>query len=130
MTSYLFNDLFLNIRKGATAKIGDSGILLKESVSWPIGSQIVIATTGDKFSVGQSETATILDTNGTYLKLDKPLMFEHLSISRQVKLGDPLRLPIEAEVGLLSKNIVFQGSVDQSWAEFGSDQFGAIISVR
>lgn len=73
--------------------------------------------------------ATIVerDLNGTYLKLDRPLKFEHLSVKRMV--GD-VGLEVEAEVGLLTRNIVFRGSVDKSWARFGSDEFGAIITVR
>lgn len=119
----------MNFFKGATAQSGDRAISLKESVDWPVGSQIVVATTGNKFSTGESEMATIVATgsNGTYLELDKPLKFVHLSVKRMV--GD-VGLPVEAEVGLLTKNIVFRGSVDKSWAKFGSDEFGAIITVR
>lgn len=115
--------------EGATAQSGDRAISLKESVDWPVGSQIVIATTGNKFSTGESEMATIVTSgsNGTYLELDRPLKFQHLSVKRMV--GD-VGLPVEAEVGLLTKNIVFRGSVDKSWAKFGSDEFGAIITVR
>ena len=43
-----------------TASAGTSTIKLNEPVIWPINSKIVIATTGNKFSVGQTETRMII----------------------------------------------------------------------
>ena len=51
---------------GATAYAKSAQIVLKEPVDWPAGSQIVIATTGDNLSQGQSENATILSISGRY----------------------------------------------------------------
>ncbi len=58
---------------GATAQAGESTITLKEAVEWPVGSEIVIATTGDKFSQGESETAVIIAVSGARLTLDRAL---------------------------------------------------------
>ncbi len=97
---------------------------MKEAVLWPVDSQIVIATTGDKFSVGQTEVRTIVgksDDNRTLL-LDKPLQFEHLSVKRTVGLNSnnkSLEIFVEAEVGLLTRNVVFRGNEDTSWLAFG-----------
>ena len=103
---------------GATATTGDTTITLKEPVSWPVGSLIVIATTGDKFSPGETEQRTIVSKNmaNTQLTLDTQLHFEHLSVIRSVGSGaDVQTVEIMAEVGLLTRNVVFRGFNDDSW---------------
>lgn len=104
---------------GATATAGSSAITLKEPVLWPPGSQIVIATTGDKFSPGESEVRTIVSKSGDNktLTLDQPLAHEHLSIIRTVTDGSGANydLWIRAEVGLLTRNVLFRGHNDDTW---------------
>ena len=95
-----------------TANLGDSSITVKDSViNWPIGGQIVIATTGDYLSQGQTETRTITAINGNTITLNSPLKFQHLSVTRTV--GDT-SVSIMAEVGLLTRNVLYQGKVDKS----------------
>lgn len=94
--------------------------------------------------------------NNNIITLDSPLNFTHLSVTRSVTSN--LNVTIEAEVGLLSRNILFQGNNDPSWdplytapacptkfqpgqfavqtcflgrygAEIGTDQFGAHIMM-
>lgn len=95
-------------RLGATANNGSSTITLMEHVNWTIGSQIVIATTSDRFSQKESELRRIknISSNGLVLTLDKPLNYTHLGITRIV---NSTQLEIRAEVGLLSHNVIFQG---------------------
>ena len=103
---------------GATAQSGDSQIQLKEPVVWPVGSQIVIATTGDRFSMGQSETAYVMakSSDNKTLFLNSSLSHQHLSEQRTVGNGtNKLTISIMAEVGLLSHNVIFQGHNDNSW---------------
>ena len=91
----------------ATANIGDTSITVKDSVAnWPIGGKIVIATTGNYLSQGESETKFITSINGNVINLDSPLKFKHLSVTRIV--GDT-SVSIMAEVGLLTRNILYQG---------------------
>ena len=140
---------------GVTANAGDTQITLKEPVIWSVGSQIVIATTGDYLSVGQSEVRRITSVSGNTLTLDSPLNYTHLSIKRTVYDTD---VYIQAEVGLLTRNVLFNGFNDDSWnalytapacpagfdpgfsavqtcflgrygAEIGTDQFGAHIMI-
>ena len=92
---------------GVTANAGDTTITLKEPVNdWPIGGEIIIATTGNKFSPGQSELRKIKAINDATITIDSPLKFEHLAIKRTFNQTD---IYIRAEVGLLSRNVVFQG---------------------
>jgi hypothetical protein len=104
---------------GVTAEAGSNSITLKEQVIWPIGSLIVISTTGDKFSPGQSETVHITSksSDNMTLFLDKSLQFQHLNEMRTVGSGtNTVNLYIRSEVGLLSRNVLIQGYNDNSWS--------------
>lgn len=95
-------------RLAATAAAGSTQITLLQPVSWPVGSQIVIATTGNYQSQGQTETRTItaISLNGLTLTLDAALTYQHLGVTQTFGTT-----PVEfrAEVGLLTRNVVFQG---------------------
>ena len=95
-------------RLSATAVAGATQITLLQPVSWPVGSVIVIATTGDYMSQAQSETRTItaVSSNGLTLTLDSPLTYQHLGVTQTVGTTS---VQFRAEVGLLSHNVVFQG---------------------
>ncbi len=84
---------------------------------------ITIATTGDKFSQDESETAIISakSVDNTTLTLNKSLQFDHLSENRIVGSGiNKFTLKVQAEVGLLSRNVIFQGYNDNSWTHLMS----------
>ena len=95
-------------RLASTAAAGSTQITLLQSVDWPVGSQLVIATTGDYESQGQSEirTITTVSSNGLTLTLDSALTFSHLGVTQNV---GSTSVELRAEVGLLSHNILFQG---------------------
>ena len=142
-------------RLANTTNIGATKAVLLQPVDWPIGSQIVVATTGDHLSQKQSEVRTIVavSSDGLTLTLDAPLVYPHLGMTQT--LGST-SVEMRAEVGLLSHNVVFRGSTDASWSatinpcpqgfnpgefavqtcflgrygeEMGSDEFGASIMV-
>lgn len=104
---------------GLTANVGVDQIVLKEPVSWPVGSEIVIATTGDLLSQGQTEVRKIISVSNdkTTLTLDQPLQFTHLAEERTVSDGSGIdyKVWVRAEVGLLSRNVIFQGHNDDTW---------------
>jgi hypothetical protein len=94
----------------ATANAGDTTITVKDSVSnWPIGGQIAIATTGDYQSMGETETRYITAINGNTITLDSPLKFTHLCVTRIVH---DTSVTVVAEVGLLTRNVLYQGKKD------------------
>ncbi|CAF0814130.1 unnamed protein product, partial [Brachionus calyciflorus] len=103
---------------GETANAGSTQIKLKEQVIWEVGSEIVIATTGDKYSPGETEVRTIVSkaNDNQTLTLDKPLNFTHLCEVYTVGEGANLyKLEKKAEVGLLTRNIKYRGHNDDSW---------------
>jgi hypothetical protein len=61
-------------RLAATATSGTSTITLLQAIDWPVGSQIVIATTGDYLSQGETEThfITAVSSDGRTITLDSP----------------------------------------------------------
>lgn len=91
-----------------TANNGSSTITLLQSVNWTIGSQIIIATTSDRFSQKESEIRQItnISSNGLVLTLDKPLTYTHLGLVQSI---NSITVEVRAEVGLLTHNVVFQG---------------------
>ncbi|CAF0710276.1 unnamed protein product [Brachionus calyciflorus] len=146
---------------GQTADSGSSQIILKEPVLWEVGSEIVIATTGNYLSQGENEVRKIsaISIDKKTLTLDTPLTYTHLSVIRTIGSGiDTRQVEIRAEVGLLTRNVVYQGNNDESWSslkssnacpsgynpgefavqtcflgrygdEIGTDEFGATIMV-
>ena len=95
-------------RLAATAAVGATQITLQQPVNWPVGGEIVIATTGNFQSQGETETRTItaVSSNGLTLTLNAALTYQHLGVTQTV---GSTSVEFRAEVGLLSRNIVFRG---------------------
>lgn len=141
----------------STASAGSNTITLKEPVIWPVGSEIVIATTGSKTRQQESEKRRIVSksADNRTLTLDSVLGYDHLAETRTV---NDVTVNIRAEVGLLSRNVVIKGFNDDTWNslktakacptefdpsefatmscflgrygdELGSDEFGATIMI-
>ena len=86
-----------------TVEAGATSISLMNGVNWKSGSEIVIATTGDRASMGESEVAVIdsVSDDGTVISLAAPLKFKHISISQTFGSHE---VETRAEVGLLTRN--------------------------
>ncbi|KAM9340526.1 fibrocystin-L-like [Symphorus nematophorus] len=137
-----------------TANNGSSALTLMKAVTWKVGDQIVIASTGHRHSQRENEVRKIasVSADGKTLTLNEPLKYTHLGVS--VTLPDGTVFEGRAEVGLLTRNIVVRGSQQQEWndkikacpdgfntgefttqtcfqgrfgEEVGSDQFGGCI---
>ena len=107
-----------------TANAGDSQITLIEAVDWQVGEVIVVTTTG--FSRFESEKRTITAiTSGDnpVITLDSPL--EHMHYAAIDYYGDDF-IEIRAEVGLLSRNVVYRGDPETS----ATNKYGAHIMVH
>lgn len=92
-------------RMSKTAKAGATTIELTEVTDWKVGEQIVMATTS--YSNEESETRIIKTiTGGKLITFDTPLKFTH--ISEIPKFGG-VDMPMQCEVGLLSRNVVYRG---------------------
>uniref|UniRef100_A0A8C4EZ61 PKHD1 like 1, tandem duplicate 2 n=1 Tax=Dicentrarchus labrax TaxID=13489 RepID=A0A8C4EZ61_DICLA len=137
-----------------TATSGSSTVTLMKAVTWKVGDEIVIASTGHRHSQRENEVRKIVtvSADGKTLTLNEPLTYTHLGVT--VTLPDGTVFEGRAEVGVLTRNIVVRGSQHQEWndkieacpegfntgefttqtcfqgrfgEEVGSDQFGGCI---
>ena len=121
---------------------------------WKVGDEIVIAATGKSIRENEVIFITGISNNGQTIHFKPALKYKHVSISQTIA---GRVIDTRAEVGLLTRNIVVQGSKHAEWneviencpAEFdpgqfatqtcfdgrfgeerGSDQFGVQIMVH
>ncbi|XP_078254550.1 PKHD1 like 1, tandem duplicate 1 [Rhinoraja longicauda] len=99
-----------------TAEEGASTIRLQKAVTWRAGDEIVIASTGGRHSQRESEQRTIegVSTDGRMLNLTEPLRYRHLGTVLSLSGAT---LEARAEVGLLSRNVVVRGSINEEWSD-------------
>ena len=88
---------------------------MEDAVSWPVGAQIAIASTdystaGEGLVPDQSEQNEIASISGNTITLKNPLTYMHWADKAGYE---------RAEVGLLTRNIVFQGDASSDNGGFG-----------
>ena len=115
-----------------TVNPGDTMILLKQPVTWKAGDRIVIASTGDSGSMHQNEEHMIISVSedGMQLQLSSPMTYKHISIEQS--FGQHI-VESRAEVGLLTRNIKFQGHKNFEFIEElpqCEDSFDAAMTSR
>ena len=112
-----------------TALSGATTITLLRTVDWKAGEEIVLASSTHEHS--NSETAVIqsalnITINGsmvvTQLTLTTALKYNHYSKVLTFTKGDGSSesISMRTEVGLLSRNIIFQGDSDSPNTEYGA----------
>ncbi|CAL8088348.1 unnamed protein product [Calicophoron daubneyi] len=125
-------------RLGQTAQPGQRTIVLTQPVDWKAGEQIVITSTGDKFSHEENELHTIesVRSDNMTINLVDPIMYTKLSVT--VNYTNGVSGFFAAEVGLLTRNIVIQGDrnatissdVPRCPASFTSNRFTTETCVQ
>eukprot|EP01119_Soliformovum_irregulare_P016308 TRINITY_DN469_c2_g2_i1.p1 TRINITY_DN469_c2_g2~~TRINITY_DN469_c2_g2_i1.p1 ORF type:complete len:1290 (+),score=305.32 TRINITY_DN469_c2_g2_i1:17-3886(+) len=114
-------------RLSQTVAAGSSQITVDDAVNWNVGDQIVIATTDYPYSIpwsdnfpqsinwilgrgspDQNEQRTVVSVAGNVITLDSPLTYMHWGSGFE-----------KAEVGVLTRNIVIQGSPADDATGFG-----------
>ena len=118
----------------STAVPGDTVITLTTQVDWEAGETIVVASTDlgieDNEIAGEgdrSEQRIIdsVDSTGMIITLTEALLYEHYSnVDTFGTEGDEIEL--RAEVGLLTRNVKYQGDPQTSLA----NQYGATIMLH
>ena len=105
-----------------TAFAGENTITLNTAVDWIIGEDIVIAPSG--YDNTQTEVRRItkvgreINTDLPVLTLDKPLKFDHFAGIDAY--GDDF-IEMRSEVGLLTRNIMFQGDETSAANKYGAN---------
>ena len=116
-------------RLAASAPRGADFIDLQEPTDWVIGDEIVVAPTDYYYNQHEQRTIRNVTHEGSRIHLDEPLYYDHWGSGYTVEApGTPhhgVELPMAAEVGLLTRNVVVQGD-DQTY----DIQFGATIFMH
>jgi hypothetical protein len=98
---------------GETAEVGDTTLQLQvEPNNWRVGDYIVVASTGDHMSQHQNEKVEITAITGNTITFKPALEYRHLGIT---EVYGSTSLELRAEVGLLTHNIIFRGSINQEF---------------
>ncbi len=118
-------------RLSKTAKAGDTSITLSEQVDWTVGAQIVIASTSlNPFDAETVNITGITQTaQGSVLTLSAPLSNSHSGVTETI---GGKSISYQAEVGLLSRNIVIEGALNTQnvLADDYQDQFGGHVMIH
>ena len=101
----------------ATISPNTNTLTLAEDIDWQVGEEIVVASTS--FYHWEAERRTITAVNGRTLTVDKNFIYTHVATVETYGTND--RLPMIAEVGLLTRNIKMRGDDENSMVkEYGS----------
>ena len=97
-----------------TARAGTTTLTLKAAPDWQPGDLLGLASTD--FDPGQSEQITVRSVSGNTVTLSLPLKYTHWGDPETI---DGQTVTEQAEVGLLSRNVVVQGGPDSAVSGFG-----------
>jgi hypothetical protein len=95
-------------RLADTASPGAETIVVEQAVDWSVGDEIVIASTS--LDPTQAERRSVVAVDGQSVRLDAPLAHLHWGGTHRIADVD---LPMHAEVGLLTRNLVVRGPEHQ-----------------
>ena len=102
-----------------TAEAGSKTIELLNASQWQVGDEIVLASTD--YNPRQAETRHITALSGNSITLGEPLEYMHYG---EITFGVDER----GEVGLLTRNIKVQASLDAEQSFFGGHIMGMVTS--
>lgn len=97
----------------ASSTIGDTSITLKEEVDWQVGEYIVIASSDFEGRNAEKRQITSKTNNGasTVIEFADPLEHGHFGL---IETYGGVEIDMRAEVGLLTRNLVFRGDPETS----------------
>ena len=96
-----------------TVAVGATEIKLQIPVTWSVGDEIIIASTGGHTSQKENEKRTIKTISSDTMTLTEALKYDHLGETQTFEGG--FTLETRAEVGLLTHNVVVRGSNLKDW---------------
>ena len=93
---------------------GETQLILKHSVTWTIGDLVVLASTSRSPQENEELNITSVSNGGRIIGVTPPLKYKHISVVQKIA-GRTVKT--RAEVGLLSRNVVVEGSENDEWKE-------------
>jgi hypothetical protein len=100
-----------------TSNVGDTNITIREAVDWAVGEVIVIASTSVDHYEAERRTIINYDNSTGIITFDDPLLFKHISVVENFGSDS---IPMRAEVGLLTRNILVTGDSDSVLNNYGA----------
>lgn len=106
----------------------------KAGFDWAVGEEIVIASTD--FSHGHAERRIIktisVASNIATITFDEPLNVKHVAIIDELFNNGANKVSMRAEVGLLTRNVIFEGDESSTIKSYGAHMMlhGAHTSAR
>jgi hypothetical protein len=97
-----------------TVQVGGTSITLKEAVDWVAGEEIAIAPTDFEGRHAERRTIQSIDKstpNKPVITLDAPLEYKHFAQTQSFGIDT---IDMRAEVGLLTRNVVYRGDPETS----------------
>ncbi|XP_065690442.2 fibrocystin [Patagioenas fasciata] len=92
---------------GTNAVPGNERIFVEDEVDWDHGGDIVISSSS--YEAHQAEVVTLKEVNGPSIRIHERLLHRHIGLSHDT--GDGRRIPLAAEVGLLTRNVQIKADV-------------------
>ena len=115
-----------------TAEAGATEIILRSkdgvALDWQVGEKIVIASTdfNGRHAEQREIVAITSTTTDSVITLDEPLEYKHFAGVETVGTGADDFIEMRAEVGLLTRNVKYQGDPETS----AENQYGAHIMIH
>lgn len=112
-----------------TEKDGSTQITLRQEVDWAVGEMIVIAPTDYNVDHAEKRMIKAIDMSNKdkpVITLDKALEYEHFAETQYYGADKKDFTDMRAEVGLLSRNVVFRGDPETT----KKNQYGATIFLH
>lgn len=97
---------------------------VSDAVDWAINDRVAIASTDFDHNHSEARTIVAISTDKKTLTLDTPFEYRHYGV---IESYGTYKLPMQAEVALLTRNILFRGSTDDVDE---SEKYGAHIMMH
>lgn len=97
---------------------------MADAVDWSVGDRIAIASTDFEHYHSEDRYITSISADKKTLTLNSPLKYRHFGV---IETYGTSKFPMQAEVGLLTRNIVFRGSTDEVVPD---DKYGAHLMLH
>lgn len=108
---------------------GADQLTLAKSVTWKVGDDVILTSTSRSPEENEQLTVTSVSSDGQTIGIKPVLKYKHIAIVQTIA-GKTLET--RAEVGLLTRNVVVEGSTQKEWTsenfqecpeDFDPDQF-------
>ncbi|KAM9563714.1 fibrocystin [Guaruba guarouba] len=92
---------------GTNVAPGNERIFVEDKVDWNPGGDIVISSSS--YEAHQAEVVTLKEVNGHNIKINERLLHRHIGHTHDTE--DSKRIPLAAELGLLTRNVQIKSDV-------------------